>query len=355
MNLIIAFLIAAGVTVLSTPIMIVLAKKLNIVDLPNEERKVHTKAVPYLGGLAIMLGFLSGFAYIHPYMPNNTAFIVGALILVLTGVVDDKYKISPKYKLIMQILAAVIVTMYGVKINFLQLPHYGYIQLGWWSYPISILWIVGLTNAINLVDGLDGLASGVSSIALGALLIMGILNYQTLAITLCVLLLGGTIGFLFFNVHPARIFMGDAGSMFIGYTIAIISILGLFKSITFFSVIIPVVVLAVPIFDTSFAIIRRALNGQKLSSPDKGHLHHCLMRMGFSHRTTVFIIYTISLIFGVVAIIFSRSVIWGSLAILVVTVVMTRFSLEVLSSIETKKFLVNVVKKLVLQNTRSKN
>lgn len=355
MNLIIAFLLSLSVTVFSTPIMMKLARKFNIVDKPNEERKIHKNAMPYLGGVAIALGFFTGFLYLHPFLPSNRAFIVGAVLLVVTGVIDDKYSISPKYKFLMQILAAVIVTLYGVKINFIQLPHLGYVQLGLWAYPISILWIVGLTNAMNFIDGLDGLASGVSSIALGALLIMGIVNMQDSSIALCVILLGAALGFLFFNVHPAKIFMGDAGSMFLGYTISIISIIGMFKSVTFFAVFIPIVVLAVPIFDTSFAIIRRALNGQKISAPDKGHLHHNLMSLGFSHRTTVFIIYLISLVFGVAGIIFSRSILWGSLTILIISTIMIRFSMEMVSSLNAKKPIVNAVKKLTVLNSKSKN
>ncbi|WEG13589.1 MraY family glycosyltransferase [Pullulanibacillus sp. KACC 23026] len=354
MNLVIAFIISLVMTVISTPIMMVIAVKLDIVDRPTEDRKIHKKAMPYLGGIAIAIGFFSGFLYLHPFMPSTWAFVIGALLLIITGVIDDKISLSPRLKLMIQIIAAVIVTVYGVKITSLQLPHFGYIQLGWFSYPLTILWIVGLTNAMNLIDGLDGLASGVSSIALGALLVMGILNYQTLAISLSVMLLGGTLGFLFFNVHPAKIFMGDAGSMFIGYIIAVISILGLFKSITFFSVIIPIVVLAVPIFDTSFAIIRRALKHQKLSAPDKGHLHHCLMELGFSHGTTVYIIFLISLFFGIAGVIFSRSILWGSIIILLAGTVMIRFSMEMFTSFHSKKPLVNAVKRLVLQHSKSK-
>lgn len=354
MNLIIAFAISLATTLLATPIMMKLAFKFNIVDKPNEDRKVHKKIMPYLGGVAIAIGFFAGFLYLHPFMPNNLAFLAGALILVVTGVIDDKKGMPAKYKFLLQIAAAVIVTVFGVKINTVLLPHFGYVDLGWTSYPLTILWIVGLTNAMNLIDGLDGLASGVSSIALGALLVMGFLNLQTLSICLSVLLLGGTLGFLFFNIHPAKIFMGDAGSMFIGYTIAVISVLGLFKSITFFSVIIPIVVLAVPIFDTSFAIVRRAINGQKLMSPDKGHLHHNLMNLGFSHGTTVYIIYSISLFFGVAGIIFSRSILWGSLSILLISTLMLRFSMEMLSTFNNKKPLVNAVKRLVLQNSKSK-
>jgi UDP-GlcNAc:undecaprenyl-phosphate/decaprenyl-phosphate GlcNAc-1-phosphate transferase len=344
-----AFIIALVVTVIATPLVKKLAFKFNVVDKPNEDRKVHKKTMPYLGGLAIALGFFAGYIYLYPKVQFMPAFIIGALLIIITGVVDDKYKMSAKYKLLMQILVAVIVVSSGVSIDFIQVPYIGQISFGWWGYPLSILWIVGVTNAINFIDGLDGLATGVSSIALIAIMVMGILNGQVAAIGLSVILLGGTLGFLFFNIHPAKIFMGDAGSMFIGYTMAVISILGLFKSLTFFSIIIPIIVLAVPIFDTSFAIIRRIATGQKISTPDRLHLHHCLMNMGFSHRTTVFIIYGISATFGIAAIIFSRSVLWGSLIILILSTFMLRFTIELVGTWQKKKPLVEAVKKIAVQ------
>lgn len=350
-----AFLIAMVVTIIMTPFMKKLAFRFNVVDRPNEDRKIHQKVMPYLGGVAIAIGFFAGYLFLYPKLQFMPAFIIGVLLILITGIVDDKYSLSPKYKLLIQIIAAVIVVSSGITVNFIRVPYLGQIDFGFWAYPLTILWIVGITNAINLIDGLDGLAAGVSSIALGATLIMGIINGQAVAIGLCVILLGGTIGFLFFNIHPAKIFMGDAGSMFIGYTLAVISILGLFKSLTFFSVVIPIIVLAVPIFDTSFAIIRRIAKGQKISTPDRMHLHHCLMRMGFSHRTTVFIIYGISAIFGIAAIIFSRSVLWGSLIILVLAAIMIRFTSELFGSIQKKKPLVEAVKKIAVQGSKNRS
>jgi len=348
-----AFIIALIVTVITTPIVKKIALKFNIVDIPNEPRKIHKKKMPYLGGVAIALGFFVGFIFQRPDLPSTWTFLGGAFIVLFTGIIDDKFNLPAKYKLLGQILAALLVVLSGVTVDFIQFPVIGRIEFGWWQYPITILWIVGITNAINFIDGLDGLAGGVSSIALGSMLVMGIMNQQSLAIALSVILLGSTIGFLFFNSYPAKIFMGDSGSMFIGYTMAYISIIGLFKSFTIFSLIIPIIILAVPIFDTSFAIVRRIIRGQKISTPDRSHLHHCLLKLGFSHRTTVLIIYVISLIFGLSAIIFSRSILWGSLIILALSFIMIRFTVEILDTWNNrKKPLINAVKKL--QGTKSK-
>jgi len=342
-----ALIIALVVTVITTPIVKRIALKYNIVDIPNDPRKIHTRKMPYLGGVAIALGFVAGFIYLQPNLPSTWAFLAGGFVILATGIIDDKVSLPARYKMLGQIFAALIVVFSGVTVDFIQFPVIGRIEFGWWQYPITIVWIVGITNAINFIDGLDGLAGGVSSIALGSTIVMGILEQQTLAIALSVILLGATIGFLFFNSYPAKIFMGDSGAMFIGYTMAYISIIGLFKSFTIFSLIIPIIILAVPIFDTSFAIVRRILRGQKISTPDRSHLHHCLLKLGFSHRTTVLIIYVISLIFGLSAIIFSRSVLWGSLIILVLSVIMIRFTVEILDTLNNRrKPIINAVKKL---------
>jgi len=258
-----ALIIALIVTVITTPIVKRIALKYNIVDIPNDPRKIHTRKMPYLGGVAIALGFVAGFIYLQPNLPSTWAFLAGGFVILATGIIDDKVSLPARYKMLGQILAALIVVFSGVTVDFIQFPVIGRIEFGWWQYPITIVWIVGITNAINFIDGLDGLAGGVSSIALGSTIVMGILEQQTLAIALSVILLGATIGFLFFNSYPAKIFMGDSGAMFIGYTMAYISIIGLFKSFTIFSLIIPIIILAVPIFDTSFAIVRRILRGQK--------------------------------------------------------------------------------------------
>jgi len=358
-----AFIISLAVTLITTPIVKKIALKFDIVDKPDG-RKVHKKAMPYLGGISIALGFFAGYLYLIPkidslHVSSLTAFIIGGIIILVIGIIDDKYSLSPKYKLLWQTLVAVLVVVSGFEISFIQLPIIGRIEFGWLSIPITIIWIVGITNAINLLDGLDGLASGVSSIALCSMLIMSILNVQLLAIGFSVILLGGTIGFLFFNVHPAKIFMGDSGSMFIGYTMAIISILGLFKSLTIFSLIVPIIILAVPIFDTSFAIIRRISKRQKISTPDKLHLHHQLLKLGFGHRTTVFIIYIISLFFGAAAVVFSRSALWGSLIILALLLVLLRFTFEVIDTLNLnenrKKPLLTIIKKIVYPTSKEKS
>uniref|UniRef100_UPI0024097117 MraY family glycosyltransferase n=1 Tax=Gracilibacillus dipsosauri TaxID=178340 RepID=UPI0024097117 len=179
------------------------------------------------------------------------------------------------------------------------------IELGFLSIPITILWIVGITNAINLIDGLDGLAAGVTTIAISSILVMAIIDYRMIVVYICVVLIGSNIGFLFHNFHPAKIYMGDTGSLFLGYSVAVISILGLFKNVAILSFVIPIIVLGVPILDTIFAIIRRFLNKEPIMMPDKKHIHYQLLNAGFGHRTTVLILYGFSAMFGLLAIVLS--------------------------------------------------
>lgn len=341
-----AFGTAVFITVLSVPVVKRIALYFHFVDIPNS-RKVHTKVMPRLGGVSIALGFAAGFLVLQPHSPYLPAFIIGALIVIGTGILDDKYNLPARLKFIAQIIAAIVFVSNGPVINFVSIPFIGYIQFGWVSYPLTIFWIIMVTNAINLIDGLDGLADGVSSIALISLLIMAIINHQVLAVALTIILLGGTLGFLVFNFHPARIFMGDCGSMFIGYTIAAISVAGLFKSLTLFSLILPIIILAVPIFDTFLAFTRRLMNGQNVFKPDNQHLHHRLITAGFSHRTTVLIIYVISLFFNISAIILSKSIQWGGLLILVLCVTMLQFIVELVDVLNHKrKPIIKTVKKL---------
>lgn len=347
---IIAFILSLSVTLLSIPLVKKLAYRFGVVSVPDE-RKVHTKPMPEAGGLSIVFGFLAGFLYLWPTFEHAVPILIGGLVIALVGLIDDKYSLPPLVKLLGQIIAAVIVVQSGMLIDFVNIPFVGYHEFSWWlSYPLTIFWIVVVMNAINLIDGLDGLASGVSSIALTSMLVMAVFQFQTpLAIALCVILLAGTIGFLFFNIHPAKIFMGDTGALFIGYVIALISITGLFKSLTLFSLILPVVILGVPIFDTVFAIIRRLVKGQKISTPDKFHLHHCLMALGFSHRATVNIIYLISICFAAAAIVLSKSVMWGSLLIICLLLIMMQFTAEMIGLWKNRKTpLINTVRKIVL-------
>lgn len=349
-----AFGISFIVTILSIPFVTRFALYFHFVDTPNA-RKVHTKQMPRLGGLSIALGFAAGLLYLLPGYSYMPAFLLGAVIIVGTGMVDDRFQLPARIKFAAQLAAAVIFVSLGPLIEFINIPFIGYIEFGWISYPITVFWIITVTNAINLIDGLDGLASGVSSIALSSLLFMAVLEQQTYVMALTIILLGGTIGFLMFNFHPAKIFMGDSGSMFIGYTIGVISVAGLFKSLTLFSLLIPIIILAVPIFDTVFAVIRRLMKRQKLSTPDKLHLHHRLLALGFSHRMTVLIIYTISFFFSVAAVILSKSFLWGSLLVITLCLAMLQLFAELADVLnQRRKPIVDSVKKLVTIGEASK-
>ncbi|MGM0841721.1 MAG: glycosyltransferase family 4 protein [Bacillota bacterium] len=304
-------------SIILTPLVKMLAFKIGATDRPNQ-RKVHQKIMPRLGGLAIFLSFVIGVIILQPENVYSTAILVGAFIIVLTGMLDDMIELSAKYKLLGQIVAALLVVVWGgAQVEFINLPFGGQIEFGFMSIPLTIIWIVGVTNAINLIDGLDGLAAGVSSIALISIAGMAVIMGDTFVAVMASILLVSTLGFLFYNFHPAKIFMGDTGALFLGYMISVLALLG-FKNITVVSLIIPIIILGVPISDTFYAIIRRFVNKQPLSAPDKSHLHHCLLRMGYSHKQTVLIIYAIAALFGLAALIFAQSTVWGSILFITV-------------------------------------
>jgi UDP-GlcNAc:undecaprenyl-phosphate GlcNAc-1-phosphate transferase len=344
---IIAFCISLVVSIISTPLVKKFAIKYGFIDKPDK-RKVHATLMPRLGGIAIVMGALAGLLYLSPKTNDLIPIGIGALIILTIGILDDKYTLSAKTKLIGQLIAASIVVLSGIDIDFIRLPFSERIELGTFGAILSILWIVGVTNAINLIDGLDGLAGGVSVIALGTILTMAVINNQLIVIPLCIILIASTLGFLFFNFHPAQIFMGDTGALFLGYSISVISMLGLFKSLTLFSLIIPIIILGIPIFDTFFAIVRRLLNKQKISAPDKSHLHHRLLAMGYSHRTTVFIIYGMGLFFGISAIIFSSSTLWVSLIIIGLLFIIVQLTAELIGLIGKHKPLLNVFRRIYI-------
>jgi UDP-GlcNAc:undecaprenyl-phosphate GlcNAc-1-phosphate transferase len=344
----VAFLISMIVSIASTPLVKMFAIKYGFVDKPDQ-RKVHTKLMPRLGGLAIVIGATAGLLYLTPKIPFLIPIMIGGLIILIVGILDDKYSLSPRMKLLGQLAAACIVVFSGLEIEFITLPFMEErLQLGPFGYVLAIIWIVGVTNAINLIDGLDGLAGGVSAIAMTSILAMAVINHNILVIILTVILIGSTLGFLAFNFYPAKIFMGDTGALFLGFAIAVISIDGLYKSVTLFSLIIPIMILGIPIFDTLFAIMRRVLNKQKISAPDKSHLHHCLIAMGFSHRTTVLIIYGMGIVFGVSAIIFSNSTLWGSLIIACLLFLIIQLTAEIIGLIGKHRPLINSIKRLTM-------
>ena len=239
-------------------------------------------------------------------------------------------EITAKAKLAGQLAAALVVVVWGgLQIEVINLPFIGEFDFGYLSIPITIIWIIGITNAINLIDGLDGLAAGVSTIALIAIAVMAMIMGNVFVVATASILAASSLGFLFFNFHPAKIFMGDTGSLFLGFMISVLALLG-FKNVAVVSLIIPIIILGVPISDTFFAIVRRIRMKQPISAPDKSHLHHCLLRSGFSHRQTVLVIYGLAILFGVAAVLFSQATVWGAILLIVVMLIAIELFVEVI-------------------------
>lgn len=330
----IAFLLAFVTAFVITPHTMRLSKKVGAIDLPND-RRINKKPMPRLGGLAVISGFLVSTIYLLVMMSleNNLnlfgtenyylkliGFLIGIILLGITCFIDDSKGIPWYVKLIVQIISAIIVVICGIRIENISLPFVeNKIVIDQvFSYILTVGWIIGITNAINLIDGLDGLSSGVCLISCLSLLIIFSLNGSPiLAIILITALAGAIVGFLPFNFSPAKTFIGDTGSNFMGFSIAIISILGVAKTYTAIVLIAPIIVLALPIFDTLFAIVRRIVKGKSIKAvmkPDKGHIHHRLMARGYSQKQAVLIMYGITAILGMFAIILLESGIWKALS-----------------------------------------
>ena len=339
----IAFLLAFITTFVVTPHTMRLAKKVGAIDIPND-RRVNKKPMPRLGGLAVIAGFVVSIIYLfittsiegklnlfggENYFLKTLGFFLGALVLGVVCYIDDVKGVPSLVKLTAQIIASIIVVACGIKIENISIPFIeGKIIMGdIFSYVLTICWIVGITNAINLIDGLDGLSSGVTLISCLSLLMVFALNGSPLiAIVLITALAGALVGFLPFNFSPAKTFIGDTGSNFMGFALSIISILGVAKTYTALVLIAPIIILAMPIFDTLFAIFRRLIKGKSIKAvfkPDKGHLHHKLMAKGYTQKQAVLIMYGITAILGMFAVILLESGIWKALsfAILIIAIV----------------------------------
>ncbi|QHE53609.1 glycosyltransferase family 4 protein [Pontibacillus sp. HMF3514] len=315
-------------SILITPLVKKLAVKIGATDQPNH-RKVHKKLMPRLGGLAIFLSFIIGILLFFPDSGYTWPVVIGSTIIIITGILDDMRELSPKLKIAGQLAAATVVVVGGVQVEFINLPFMEQkLEFGYLSIPITIVWIIAITNAINLIDGLDGLAAGVSAIALLTISGMAITMGNSFVVIVGFITLGSTLGFLLFNFYPAKIFMGDTGALFLGFMIGVLSLLG-FKNVTFFSFIIPIIILGVPISDTIFAIVRRFVQQKPLSSPDKSHLHHCLLRLGYSHPETVLMIYAMAALFSLAAVIFSQATMFGSVFVLFILLLLVELVVEV--------------------------
>jgi UDP-GlcNAc:undecaprenyl-phosphate/decaprenyl-phosphate GlcNAc-1-phosphate transferase len=309
---VILFFISAVLTLLLTPLSKLLALKVGAVDKPSE-RKIHKNIIPRFGGVPIFISFVMAY-YIGIFFAERFGIhllpkeinalhgvFLGSLIMVLIGVIDDMWGLSPLLKFAGQVIAACVAVYFGTQINYLSTPFTHLVMLGAWSIPLTVLWMVTVTNAMNLIDGLDGLATGILVIASAALFIVALKTNQMDAAILLIALCGTGVGFLRFNFFPASIFLGDSGALFFGFMLACASVVGVLKSALVIALIVPVAVLAVPIFDTAAVIIRRAIDGTPIFQADKRHLHHRLLKAGFDQKQVVFIIYVACIILSLAA------------------------------------------------------
>lgn len=333
----IAFMIAFMTAFMATPHTIRIAKKLGAVDTPKDARRINKVTMPRLGGLAVIAGFFVSVIYLlvvmviekeinlnqDNYYFKLLGFVLGALVIGITCFIDDVRGVPALGKLFAQIVAAIIVVGCGIRIDRLDIPFFNLENAGNVFYTIlTIGWIVGITNAMNLIDGLDGLSTGISLIACLSLLIIFSLNESPLISIVLITALGGALcGFLPYNFNPAKTFIGDTGSNFLGYCLSIISILGIAKTYTAIVIVAPLMVLALPIFDTLSSIVRRVIHGKSLKAiiqPDAGHLHHKLLKKGFTQKQAVLILYGITATFGMFAIILMDSGIWKALSFAII-------------------------------------
>ena len=278
------FLVATLIAFIATPFVKKLAVKVGAIDIPKDERRVHNKPMPLMGGLAIYISVLICALIFSSIDRKLISLLLGGTLILISGIIDDIRELSPRKKLLFQIAASLILIVGGIKINSITNPFSktgDLIELGILSIPLTIFWVVGITNTLNLIDGLDGLSSGIAMIsAISFMFVAKKLNYEYVMI-ISSILAGACLGFLPYNFNPAKIFAGDTGALFLGFMLAGLSIEGVMKSVATLAFVVPIIILGVPIFDTAFAILRRLINGKSIVEADKGHLHHRFLNLGF--------------------------------------------------------------------------
>lgn len=337
-DIMIAFAIAFMTAFMATPYTIKIAKKLGAVDSPKDERRINSVIMPRLGGLAVILGFIVSIVYLlivmnieknidlakDSYNRKLIGFAIGGLIICIVCFIDDVKGLPAIVKLCAQILVSIIVIYFGIKIENIEIPFLKISQNNIIDTIITIGWIVGITNAMNLIDGLDGLSTGISIISCLSLLMIFSLNDSPIISIILITALGGAlVGFLPYNFNPARTFIGDTGSNFLGYCLSVISIFGIAKTYTAIVIVAPLIVLGLPIADTLFAIIRRIVHGKSLKAivqPDAEHLHHKMLKKGFTQKQAVLILYGLSAVLGMFAIIWLDSGIWKALSFAIIII-----------------------------------
>jgi len=311
LTFLLTFLIAFVLTILLTPMVRSFAPEIGAVDKPSA-RKVHQTLIPRTGGIAIYFSFLVAVLFgllvgqvsgtiINPRPILGILF--GGSIVMIVGLLDDIYRLRPLFKLLVQLLGAGIAIYFGVEISFVSNPFNGLMPLGFIAIPLTLLWLVGMTNAVNLIDGLDGLATGVTAISAGTLFIVALRTHQLGAALIMLALCGTALGFLRYNFNPASIFLGDSGSYFLGFTLAAAAVIGVFKTTLVVALIVPILILGVPIFDTTFAILRRLKNKKNPFSADNKHIHHLLLRAGLNQKEAVISIYLACFILSAIALV----------------------------------------------------
>lgn len=310
-RLLLALAVACVVSFLSTPMAKMLAYKVGAVDVPKDNRRMHKEPIPRLGGLAIYIAFILSALLFAKIDKEMQGIFLGSVLIVILGVLDDSMALKALPKFLVQILAAGVAVYHGCRIQFISNPNIfsevSFLSLGWISVPLTIVWIVAITNAVNFIDGLDGLAVGVSTISTASLLVIALMLSEVNVAIVLAALLGGCLGFLPYNMNPAKIFMGDTGATFLGFILACLSVQGLFKFYAVISFAVPFLILGVPIFDISFAILRRLARGQNPMQADRGHVHHRLIDMGFNQKQSVAIIYVLTGLLGLSAVVLTTS------------------------------------------------
>ena len=326
--MIFAFIVSFAFTFATTPLVRRFAFKIGAIDIPKDNRRMHKKPTPRIGGLAIIFGFtVTTLCFAQPSR-QLYGTLAGAAIIAVMGVIDDCKNLPAKLKFVIQIIAALVVVFAGdIKIDVFTNPNFlsdnpYWVLPEWLSVTLTVIWIVFITNAVNFIDGLDGLAAGVSAIMSISLVFISIRVGEYSIAILGIALMGSCFGFLPFNFNPAKIFMGDTGSTFLGFMLATLSIQGVFKSYAVISFAVPLLILGLPLFDALFAMIRRILRGQSPMTADRGHLHHRLVDMGFSQKQTVFILYAISGVLGITAVLLAESGVLRALLLVICVLIL---------------------------------
>ena len=306
LTIFLAFVFSLAISFLMTPPVKNFAERVGAIDVPKDERRIHNHPIPRMGGLAIFIGFMCSLLIFVPMTKEVSGLLIGALIIAVMGAVDDIVSLRPVFKLLAQVAAALVAIRSGISFSYISsiniFSHETAVAIGYLSVPFTMLWIVGCTNAVNLIDGLDGLACGVSAISSLTMLVVSLFVAEPVVSIILAALTGACLGFIPFNLNPAKIFMGDVGSQFLGYVLATTSIMGMFKFHAIIAFLVPVFALALPLSDTVFAFFRRILHGQSPFHADKGHFHHRLLAMGMSQKQAVAVLYSVSALFGLFAV-----------------------------------------------------